>query len=86
MVQEDLHARFQDPAECGRERLTYVADHWKGKLDPADHLNPGRHGEWTPVGGSGPRSGPTWGVTSLPPGLSADDPGMAAVIRSQQAR
>jgi hypothetical protein len=57
-----------------------------GRLDPAEHLNPGRHGEWTTVSGSGPPAGPTWGVTSLPPGLDPNDPKVRDIMRQQQLR
>lgn len=47
-----------DPEEYGRARLSHVADTWKGKLDPAEYLNPGRHGEWTSASGSRPAHNP----------------------------
>eukprot|EP00884_Botryococcus_braunii_P021832 jgi/Botrbrau1/8332/Bobra.0081s0021.1 len=76
----------EDSAELGRERLNYVADRWKGKLDPAEHLMPGRHGEWTSAMGNGSMDPPSmaWGVTVLPPGKT--DPNMQDAIRRQQAR
>ena len=52
--QEDRSSTPHDPAQCGRERLTFVADTWKGALDPAVHLRPGRHKEWTPTSGVQP--------------------------------
>ena len=54
--QEDLGATCasRDPEEYGRARLSHVADTWKGKLDPAEYLNPGRHGEWTAASGAVP--------------------------------
>ena len=52
-LQEDMGALYasRDPEEYGRARLSHVADTWKGKLDPAEYLNPGRHGEWTSASG-----------------------------------
>jgi hypothetical protein len=75
-----------DPAEFGRERLNYTADMWMGKLDPAEHLTPGRHGEWTATTGAAGTSqtGMAWGVSVLPPG--AVDPRIQDAIRRQQAR
>ena len=40
-----------DPQEYGRERLAFVADTWKAKLDPAQYLTPGRHNQWTEASG-----------------------------------
>lgn len=60
-MQEDVGAfRYasQDPEEYGRARLSHVADTWKGKLDPAEYLNPGRHGEWTSASGAPPAHNP----------------------------
>lgn len=48
----------RDPEEYGRARLSHVADTWKGKLDPAEYLNPGRHGEWTTASGAQPAHNP----------------------------
>ena len=48
----------RDPEEYGRARLSHVADTWKGKLDPAEYLNPGRHGEWTTASGARPAHNP----------------------------
>ena len=50
-LQEDIHAKLQTGQDYGAERLAFVADTWMGRLDPAEHLNPGRHGEWTMTGG-----------------------------------
>ncbi len=50
--------RERDPEEYGRARLSHVADTWKGKLDPSEYLNPGRHGEWTSASGSRPAHTP----------------------------
>lgn len=51
-AQEDAGGFLKDPAELGRQRLTHVADAEKGKsLDPAQFLNPTRHGEWTSYSG-----------------------------------
>lgn len=85
--QEDRYGlEEQDPAEFGKERLNYVADRAKGKLDPAEHLTPGRHGEWTTTMGIGSTAPPSmaWGVSVLPPGVA--DPSMQEAIRRQQAR
>lgn len=60
-MQEDVGAfRYasRDPEEYGRARLSHVADTWKGKLDPAEYLNPGRHGEWTSASGPPPAYSP----------------------------
>ncbi len=48
-TQEDIHAQLQSGQDFGQERLAYVADTWKGRLDPSEHLRAGRHGEWTQV-------------------------------------
>ena len=84
-MQEDTRGRLIDPAEYGRERMSFVADTWKGRLDPSEHLGPGRHGEWTSVSGVGPQAGPAWGVAYLTPGMDAQDP-RAAILRKQQQR
>lgn len=34
-VQEDTHAVLQGGDDYGAERLAFVADNWKGRLDPA---------------------------------------------------
>ena len=59
-LQEDVGALYaaRDPEEYGRARLSHVADTWKGKLDPAEYLNPGRHGEWTAASGARPAHNP----------------------------
>ena len=59
-MQEDVGAMYasRDPEEYGRARLSHVADTWKGKLDPAEYLNPGRHGEWTSASGLCPAHNP----------------------------
>ena len=59
-MQEDVGALYasRDPEEYGRARLSHVADTWKGKLDPAEYLNPGRHGEWTSASGLCPAHNP----------------------------
>ena len=59
-MQEDVGALYasRDPEEYGRARLSHVADTWKGKLDPAEYLNPGRHGEWTSASGVRPAHNP----------------------------
>lgn len=64
-IQEDVGAlyasqegRQRDPEEYGRARLSHVADTWKGKLDPSEYLNPGRHGEWTSASGLCPAHNP----------------------------
>ncbi|CAL8464089.1 g3624 [Coccomyxa elongata] len=85
-LKEDIHAKLQTGQDYGAERLAFVADTWMGRLDPAEHLNPGRHGEWTMTGGQGPRAGPTWGVTSIPPGVDANDPQIRQIMRQQQLR
>ncbi len=85
-VQEDIHAKLQTGEDYGAERLAFVADTWMGRLDPAEHLNPGRHGEWTTASGQGPPAGPTWGVTSIPPGVDANDPQVRNIMRQQQLR
>lgn len=86
LPQEDTGGRGLDPAEYGRGRLTFVADTWKSHLDPAKHLGPGRHGEWTETSsGLGPKAGPAWGVAYLTPGMDAHDP-RAAILRKQQQR
>jgi hypothetical protein len=46
----------------------------------------GRHGEWTAASGAGPPAGPRWGVSMLPPGMSADDPRAREIMRRQQLR
>ncbi len=53
-----LRYALKDPEEYGRARLSHVADTWKGKLDPAEYLNPGRHGEWTTASGARPAHNP----------------------------
>ena len=58
----------------------------RGRLDPAEHLTPGRHGEWTTVSGSGVPLGPRWGVTSTPPGIDASDSRAKEIMRRQQLR
>ena len=60
LIQEDVGALYasRDPEEYGRARLSHVADTWKGKLDPAEYLNPGRHGEWTSASGPYPANNP----------------------------
>lgn len=88
-LQEDVGALYaaRDPEEYGRARLSHVADTWKGKLDPAEYLNPGRHGEWTTASGMGCTAGPTWGVSSSLPGAEQiTDPRMREAIRNQQLR
>ena len=85
-MQEDIHAKLQNGQDFGQERLTYVADTWKGRLDPAEHLTPGRHGEWTTVSVSGVPLGPRWGVTSTPPGIDASDSRAKEIMRRQQLR
>lgn len=55
-LREDIG--YLDPEEYGRARLSHVADTWMGKLDPAEYLNPGRHGEWTSASGSCPAHNP----------------------------
>ncbi|RMZ56226.1 hypothetical protein APUTEX25_002416 [Auxenochlorella protothecoides] len=59
-----------------------------GSLDPEKYLGPQRHWGWTELSGQGPRAGPTWGVTALPPGMDPDatPAGMAAIIQAQQGR
>lgn len=52
----------------------------------AEHLNPGRHGEWTEASGAGPPAGPRWGVSQLPPGMDAADPRARDIMRRQQLR
>lgn len=71
--EEDQSGMPSDPAKCGRERLTFVADTWKGALDPEQHLRPDRHQEWSVSSRVGPAAGPAWGVNSLPPGMTAED-------------
>ncbi|KAK9811255.1 hypothetical protein WJX72_000671 [[Myrmecia] bisecta] len=80
------HARNE--ADYGRERLAFVADARKARLDPAEHLTPNRHWEWTEDSGLGPPAGPTWGVTRLPPGIDplTTDPKVLESIRRQQLR
>ncbi|KAA6421958.1 MAG: MAPK-related kinase [Trebouxia sp. A1-2] len=88
-LQEDVGALYaaRDPEEYGRARLSHVADTWKGKLDPAEYLNPGRHGEWTTASGMGCTAGPTWGVSSSLPGAEKiTDPRVREAIRNQQLR
>ncbi|KAL3143658.1 hypothetical protein ABBQ38_002453 [Trebouxia sp. C0009 RCD-2024] len=93
-LQEDVGAlyasqegRQRDPEEYGRARLSHVADTWKGKLDPSEYLNPGRHGEWTSASGMGCTAGPTWGVSSSLPGADEiTDPRVREAIRNQQLR
>ncbi|EIE24791.1 hypothetical protein COCSUDRAFT_32818 [Coccomyxa subellipsoidea C-169] len=80
-LKEDIHAKLQTGEDYGAERLAFVAD-----TDPAEHLNPGRHGEWTTASGQGPPAGPTWGVTSIPPGVDANDPQVRNIMRQQQLR
>ncbi|GMH34062.1 hypothetical protein BSKO_01896 [Bryopsis sp. KO-2023] len=65
-----------------------VADWSKSFLDTEKHLYWGRHGEWTETSGLGPRPGPAWGVTSVPPGLDEKtlDPRLMKIIQSQQMR
>ncbi|KFM24195.1 Mitogen-activated protein kinase 14 [Auxenochlorella protothecoides] len=65
-----------------------AADTWQGSLDPEKYLGPQRHWGWTELSGQGPRAGPTWGVTALPPGMDPDatPAGMAAIIQAQQGR
>ena len=58
----------------------------QAELDPEAHLRPGRHGEWTSVSGTGPKSGPAWGVDVTPPGMQVSDALMREIIRSQQGR
>ena len=85
-VQEDIHAKLQNGQDFGQERRAYGADNWKGRRDPAEHLTPGRHGEWTTVSGSGVPLGPRWGVTSTPPGIDASDSRAKEIMRRQQLR
>ncbi|KAL6782484.1 hypothetical protein ACKKBG_A06950 [Auxenochlorella protothecoides x Auxenochlorella symbiontica] len=79
------YSEGQDP---GQHRLSNVADTWQGSLDPEKYLGPQRHWGWTELSGQGPRAGPTWGVTALPPGMDPDatPAGMAAIIQAQQGR
>ena len=52
ILQEDRGSQgVMDPQEYGRERLAFVADTWKGNLDPAQYLTPGRHEQWTKASG-----------------------------------
>ncbi|CAL5226838.1 g9703 [Coccomyxa viridis] len=85
-LKEDIHAKLQNGQDYGQERLAYVADTWKGRLDPSEHLRAGRHGEWTQVSGIGVPLGPRWGVTSIPPGIDASDPRAKEIMRRQQLR
>ena len=85
-LQEDIHAQLQNGQDYGQERLAYVADTWKGRLDPSEHLRAGRHGEWTQVSGTGVPLGPRWGVTAFPPGIDASDPRAKEIMRRQQLR
>ena len=50
--QEDAGAGG-DEIEYGQGRLANVADAGQGKLDPAEFLSRGRHGDW-PISSSGP--------------------------------
>lgn len=55
LLQEDPGAGgslARGAAEYGRGRLANVADTVDGKLDPAEYLKQGRHGDWTPVSGA----------------------------------
>ena len=74
--------------DYGKERLSNVADTWQGReLDPRKFLGGKRHGEWTAQGGGGgPAPGPRWGVTSVPPGLNANDPRVQDIMKQQQGR
>ena len=89
-MQEDIHAQLLTGQDYGQERLTFVADTWKGRLDPSEHLRRGRHGEWTEVSGVGEPHGvplgPRWGVTAIPPGIDASDPRAKEIMRRQHLR
>ena len=52
--QEDLGAGTlgREAADFARGRLANVADTVDGKLDPAEYLKKGRHGEWTLASGA----------------------------------
>jgi hypothetical protein len=84
-VQVDV-SQAPDASRYGQERLSNTADTWNAKLDTAEHLRPGRHGEWTLHGGQGPAEGDRWGVSSTPPGMQGLDPKLREIIRSQQLR
>mmetsp|Transcript_20906 Transcript_20906/g.62924 ORF Transcript_20906/g.62924 Transcript_20906/m.62924 type:complete len:762 (-) Transcript_20906:527-2812(-) len=85
-LQEDAGAGGNE-IEYGRGRLANVADAGQGKLDPAEFMSRGRHGDW-PVSSSGlgPKAGPAWGVSSTPPGFDLSDTKMKAAIQAQQRR
>lgn len=87
-LQVDMAAQAGDADRYGRERLSNVADTGLGReLDPSRILGPQRHGEWfRQQAGQGPRPGPAWGVTALPPGMDPSDPKARAIMRAQQGR
>ena len=90
LVQEDVGAlyasqegRQRDPEEYGRARLSHVADTWKGKLDPSEYLNPGRHGEWTSASGLCPAHNPCASLmkTTLTTVIHSDKDGQSEVYQ-----
>lgn len=71
----------QDKAALGR--LNNVADTWNAKLDTAQHLKPGRHGEWCVRNDERASPSHVWGVSNTYPGL---DPKLQDYIVKQQFR
>jgi mitogen-activated protein kinase 1/3 len=72
------------PAPC-----RYVGDSQQASLQPSEHLRAGRHGEWTSSTlPGGPKAGPAWGVSVLPPGVVEGTASQALmdVLRQQNAR
>lgn len=78
-----------DPSVIGYERIPHHADSEGARLEPEQHLRAGRHGEWTQTSlPGGPRAGPSWGVTLVPPGheVGTASPALIEVMRCQHAR
>jgi hypothetical protein len=67
----------------------YVGDSGQTGLDPSHHLQSGRHGEWaSSTLAGGPKAGPAWGVSVLPPGMAEGSASQALVdvLRKQHGR
>lgn len=78
------HSRLCCPAHC-----RFVADSEQVSLEPAKHLKKGRHGEWAASFlPGGPKAGPAWGVSVLPPGVTEETASKALidVLRQQHGR
>lgn len=86
-LQEDIGAVERATMEYGHGRLANVADTGQGKLNPDEFLSRGRHGGWPQsCSGVGPKAGPSWGVSSLPPGVDISNKHFVAAIEAQQRR